>query len=331
MAATRNEIPFLAVPTAASMNGYTSAIAAILSNGVKRTLPTVQVTGIFADVDILAQAPVEMTLAGFGDLVSKPFSNACWYLSARMTGGTRSEAPSRLLDEPFRELLTHAKGIGEKEVEAVAALTETLLLSGCAMALAGSSSPASGGEHLLSHYWDMVAHANHRPLRGLHGTQVGIATLITGRLYEGMLHANEGYSSVSERMEVYPSSSEMMAEGVRKRHPDLPHGIREEIVAQALQKYLPPQEQLERLYTLERDWPEIREDLLGMLMPIQDIEDALRAAGAPVRAEEIGVDLKTLQDTVAVARDIRSRYTILDFASDMGVLESYCDMLAGAP
>ena len=327
MASHHHKIPFFAIPTAASMNGYTSAIAAILSGGVKRTIPTGQVSAIFGDLNILAHAPQEMTWAGFGDLVSKPYSNACWYLSSMLSDGVRTDTPAKLLDGPFHDLLTKASGIKVRDSEAIRALTETLLLSGCAMALAGSSSPASGGEHLISHYWDMVAHANHRPLRAFHGTQVGIATLVSGRLYEGILGAKVMFSSIEERYSTYPFNEEEMRMRVLSRHPDLPTDILEEVVEQSLLKYLQPAQHLQRLKDIEAYWEEIRDTLQDLLLPVDGIEQALLDAGAPTRSEEIGVDLETLSHTVLVARDIRSRYTILDFASDLGVLGSYTEML----
>ena len=64
-----------------------------------------------------------------------------------------------------------------------------------------------------------------------------------------------------------------------------------------------------------------------MLIPYQEIEAALEAAGAPTRASDIGVDDEVLAHTVLVAKDIRSRYTILDLAEDLGILRSFCEMI----
>jgi glycerol-1-phosphate dehydrogenase [NAD(P)+] len=51
------------------------------------------------------------------------------------------------------------------------------MLNGVAMEVAGSSRPASGSEHLISHALD---HITTRPR--LHGLQVGVATYIVSRL-----------------------------------------------------------------------------------------------------------------------------------------------------
>jgi len=323
MAATQVDTPFVTVPTAASMNGYTSAIAAILSKGVKRTIPTHQAEAVFADVDVVAAAPERLNLAGFGDLASKPYSNACWYLSHKITGGARSDAPAQLLDGPFHRLLESAPGLRTAQSEAVEVLTQTLLLSGCAMALAGSSSPASGGEHLISHYWDMVEHASHRPVRALHGTQVGVATCLSARLYERIVALDLGEMDVDARMEAAGLTVEERRAEVAKRHPALPQKIVDEIVAEAVKKALSPQAQRERLMEIRAHWNEWREELRGMLLPSDTIRRALSAAGAPIRASELGVDDSTLSHTVKVCRDMRSRYTVLDLASDWGLLEPF--------
>jgi len=323
MAATQEDIPFVTVPTAASMNGYTSAIAAILSKGVKRTIPTHQAEAVFADVGVVAVAPERLNLAGFGDLASKPYSNACWYLSHKITGGARSDAPAQLLDGPFHRLLESAPGLRTAEPDAVEVLIQTLLLSGCAMALAGSSSPASGGEHLISHYWDMVEHASHRPVRALHGTQVGVATCLSAQLYERIVAMEVGEMDVDARMAAAGMTVEERRAQVQSRHPALPQQIVDEIVAEAVKKALSPQAQRERLMEIRSHWNEWREELRGLLLPSDTIRAALSAAGAPTRASELGVNDRTLSHTVKVCRDMRSRYTVLDLASDWGLLEPF--------
>ena len=79
-AATASGCPQVTVATAASMNGYPSAIAALTVNGVKVTEPCRPPVAIVADPHFLATAPAAMTGAGFGDLLSKNASTADWLL-----------------------------------------------------------------------------------------------------------------------------------------------------------------------------------------------------------------------------------------------------------
>src|SRR5204862_3625605 len=60
---------FLSVPTAASMDGYASSVAALQVDGVKVTYPARAPRGIFADPRVAAAAPAELTRSGVGDLL----------------------------------------------------------------------------------------------------------------------------------------------------------------------------------------------------------------------------------------------------------------------
>lgn len=316
-------LPYVTVPSAASMNGYTSAIAAILSSGVKRTRSTQQTEAVFADIDVLRQAPLKMNLAGFGDLSSKPYSNACWYLSSRFAGAGWSSAPAELLDGPFLRLLDAAHGIGTGDPNAIRLLIETLLLSGCAMALAGSSSPASGGEHLLSHYWDMVEHGAGRDVRALHGTQVGIATVLSARLYDRILHLDPAHIDIDAAMASHPKNIGELRLQVANRHPDLPQSVVSEIVQECEKKYTPAITYRTHLTDLRNTLPELQRSLATRLLDPSLVYNALLAANAPTQASEIGVDPEKLAHTVLYCRDIRARYTVLDLAHELGVLKPF--------
>ena len=85
----------------------------------------------------------------------------------------------RALDKCFDK----AEGLKSRDAESLGALLEALTLTGVAMALVNISRPASGAEHMLSHFWEMDYIA-----RGLnpnhHGIQVGVATPVIARFYE---------------------------------------------------------------------------------------------------------------------------------------------------
>jgi glycerol-1-phosphate dehydrogenase [NAD(P)+] len=327
MAATRELVPWVSVPTAPSMNGYTSAIAAILVRGVKRTLPAHQASAVFADLDVLSRAPAQLVQAGFADLSSKPFSNACWILSSVFASEPYRADAAKLLDGPFRRLLAAAEGVGARSAAAMEQLANTVLLSGCSMALAGTSSPASGGEHLVSHYWDMVEHAAHRPVRALHGLQVGVATVLSARLYEKVLAFDWSKASLDDLSAQQPADGRALEALVRSRHPALPTDIVDELVVQSLGKFAPPPVVRARLAAIAEQWSSLQSRLSQSVLGAEEMVRALRAVGAPTQASDLGVDLPTLRHTVLVCRDIRQRYTILDFANDLGILAPFCASL----
>ena len=178
--------PYTIFGTAASMNGYASGIAAILSNGLKTTVPARPARSIILDTQVLSEAPAELTQAGLGDLMSKPVSDSDWWLANELEESGYSTLPSQIVDHAVQEAIAAAAGLAERDPSAHGALGRALVLSGVAMVVAGSSSPASGGEHLISHLWDMEAHREGRAVR-LHGAQVGVATCISAALYQTII------------------------------------------------------------------------------------------------------------------------------------------------
>ncbi len=135
---------------------------------------------------MLAAAPLELTLAGLGDLVSKPFCGCDWWIASLLRGEAFCPQPQRILGEAFDSSLEVFPRLAGRDPEVVALLAKLLVVSGITMTIAGSSSPASGGEHLLSHYWDMINSRDGRPL-GLHGAQVGVASVAMDALYARIL------------------------------------------------------------------------------------------------------------------------------------------------
>ena len=324
MSSFRTDRAYVAVPTAASMNGYTSTIAAVLADGVKRTLPCHQPVGIFADVDVVRNAPERLNRAGFGDLLSKPFSNVDWLLSHLIRDVPYSSDAAEFLDEPFNELLDHADGIAQAAPDAIRLLLETLLLSGYSMAMAGTSAPASGGEHLISHYWDMEQHCQHEELRALHGTQVGIATWVSALLFErlGSLDIDQAIESMDIR-QAAPTLDEM-----RKNHPRLSSDVCREVYEQFLAKQKVGEELREELDLIRDRWPRIQEVIRASCPSAASIEAILRAAGCTMKASDIGVSKESLAHTIGVCRQIRNRYVALDLMADLGVLEPWSSQVA---
>lgn len=321
MASDQLERPYQVVPTAASMNGYTSTIAAVLSRGVKRTLPCHQPEAIFADIGVLCAAPHHLTAAGFGDLLSKPYSTSDWLLSHFVRGVPFEEGPAALLDGPFQALLEHAPQVGRAEAGGVSILMETLLISGFSMALAGSSAPASGGEHLVSHYWDMEQHCQEGPLVALHGTQVGVATRLSAHLFERLI-ALEADAIAPDACAARRPDDAWLAD-LETMHPQLTANVVDEVRDQLRIKQRHGDALRSELADLKARWPEVRQALAASLMPAARIEQALVEAGCADRASSIGVERERAVHTLRVCRHIRSRYVALDLLDDLGLLHDW--------
>lgn len=320
MVAQRHRTAYQCVATAASMNGYTSGIAAVLSRGVKRTLPATPAEAVFADVDVLCEAPSHLNLAGFGDLLSKPYSNADWKLSALVRGVAYAERPARILDDAFELLLAHAESIGNAEATGIEILAATIILSGFTMAIAGTSAPASGGEHLVSHYWDMEQHCRHAPLYGLHGTQVGIATRMSALLFERLVELRKEDIDPEAAAARRPDLN--WIDRLAVLHPRLTPEVVEEVREQVRDKQRSGDALRDELHDVRERWPEIKAALTEVLLPSRRITRALQRAGAPDRPSRLGIGRDHAVRTLRVCRHIRNRYVALDLLDDLGLLEA---------
>ncbi len=180
---SRTKLPYIIVATAPSMDGYVADCAPIISHGYKYS-PLAQLTyGLIGDTDILRTAPQDLIQAGFGDLVGKITALADWDLAANTEHEYQCDTCVQLVRRAMDKCFSKADGLNERDPEALGALLEGLTLTGVAMSLVNVSRPASGSEHLLSHFWEMDYIA-----RGLnpnhHGIQVGVATPVIARFYE---------------------------------------------------------------------------------------------------------------------------------------------------
>jgi glycerol-1-phosphate dehydrogenase [NAD(P)+] len=125
--------------------------------------------GVVIDTEICLQAPEILWLSGVGDLAAKCTAGIDWKRAFHAKGEPVDDFSALLSEASFYEFLARPM----RDLEGMRLLGTTLILSGVAMSIGGSSRPASGSEHLISHALD---HLSTRPR--LHGLQVGIATYL---------------------------------------------------------------------------------------------------------------------------------------------------------
>jgi glycerol-1-phosphate dehydrogenase [NAD(P)+] len=321
LASFRREIPYLVAATAPSMNGYTSGIAAVMLGGVKCTVDCHQPLAVLADLDVICKAPAELTAAGIGDLESNPTATADYRLAGRLRGDFYCSAPEGVVLSAEARVAEAAEAIAAGDPAAMALLTEALLLSGFSMKLAGSSSPASGGEHLISHHWDMTAESEGR-VEGWHGAQVGVATIVTAALYEHLAQVDPADIDPDALVSARPAEADL------KRQIASLHGPLAELVEpEVFDKRLPNEQLHKQLEGIRAGWSELWAHLSPVLRPAARIREILRAARAPTTVAELGLSPDHLRRSLQVARDIRSRYTVLDFAAELGLLGQSADQV----
>ncbi|MCU0253609.1 MAG: iron-containing alcohol dehydrogenase [Acidobacteria bacterium] len=314
-------VPLVAVATAASMNGYLSPIAALTVGGLKVTVPAEPARALVVDLDVLAAAPRRLAAAGFGDLCSKPVSGADWVLASWLSGEPPCPAALSVADEAVARARAGAAGIAAGEGAALAALAEALLLSGISMMLAGTSSPASGGEHLVSHYLDMSA-AGWGRVPCLHGEQVAVGTRASLALYRRLL-AESGRSDRRATAPIEPPGAAFDA-----LHAHLDPAAREEVAREAAAKREWAGGRTARALRLAAEWERLAARLAPQLAAGRGIEADLAEAGTPSHFGAIDVLPPRAAHTLRAARHLRRRYTVLDLASDLGWLDDWAPEIA---
>ena len=183
--------PFISLPTAPSVDAYTSVGAALVRTGFKQTIPCQTPIAVFADLQTLRKAPGRMVAAGFGDMLGKYTSLADWQLGHLLVGEPYDPEIAQRARRALLSCVENAEEIGQVSKTGITRLMEGLLESGLCMAEVGSSRPASGAEHLLSHFWEMKRMQEHRPAV-LHGTKVGVGTVLAARRYEAIRSLTQG-------------------------------------------------------------------------------------------------------------------------------------------
>lgn len=166
-------LPYYAVPTSLTNDGFCSPQSSLTVRGKRRSLPAALPFGVVIDTAVCLQAPRVLTLSGVGDLVAKFTAVRDWKLAFHQTSEPVDDFAALLSDGSIHAYLSHP----DFDLDGIRLLATALMLNGIAMEMCGSSRPASGSEHLISHALDAISA---RPR--LHGLQVGMASYIVSIL-----------------------------------------------------------------------------------------------------------------------------------------------------
>lgn len=184
--ANEKKLHYMVVATAPSMDGYASTGAAMITGGMKVTYPAGVPKAIIADPEILAGAPMEMIKAGYGDIVGKYSALNDWKLSRAVNGEYFCQYIYDTTYEMIKKTVALADGLLQRDAESVKVLMEALVAVGIMMSFAGTSRPASGSEHHLSHFFEIVGILNGENYFA-HGIDVAYSTVVTAEIREKLL------------------------------------------------------------------------------------------------------------------------------------------------
>jgi glycerol-1-phosphate dehydrogenase [NAD(P)+] len=301
----------IAIQTACSINGFIADRSVLIVAGAKRTVESRWPDVLVADTDILTAAPPRLNLAGVGDLSTVPNAVAEWQLAARLGHGPPYDpAVVEGVLAAMPALPRLAQAARDAEPEGVADLARLLAASGLSMGIVGSTAPASGTEHAVSHLMEMVL----RGRAASHGMQVTVATRLALRVWQLV---DRTIRSTPARVQIPDETT--CRDAVARAFAELgPHTVDECWTAYSAKRdwLLAHQSAVEALVT---DW----DAFVGALtLPSpEQFDEVSNASGLPTQARQLGdgYDNELLFWALRNAHLLRERISIVDLADVLGV------------
>src|SRR5215217_3965583 len=268
-------LPFVAVQSTGSVNGFSNDFTVLLKGGAKRTVPSRCPDALLIDLPVLASAPHKRNAAGFGDTLATFTAPADWYLAYLMGMGDYHQAPVTLILEQAHEVLDEAAALERRESEALYKLARVLTLTGIACSVAGSTAPGSGTEHLVGHLLDMSAMQLGRPF-AFHGAQVGVACVPVAAAWEALF---EGLDPSEVDVDACFPSPDRMEPVVREAFAEIDPsgGVGEECWSDYAKKLERWSERRPQLESFLGNWAQYREELQGIVATPDRLGKALEA------------------------------------------------------
>ena len=288
-------IPYMVVATAPSMDGYASSGAAMILAGMKETVSAGLPLAIVADTEILKTAPLDMLQAGYGDIVGKYSALNDWKLSHIVNDEYFCPYIYDTTYQAILDTLPRAKGILERDEESIRILMEALVGVGIMMSLAGSSRPASGSEHHLSHFFEITGIVTDKPYFA-HGIDVAYSTVVTAQIREELLQKDFPNT-------LYRPAQDALAAKIRSIYGPVADGCM--ALQEKVGNYAKDRAQLYKANE------QAIKKVLAEMPSAQQIEKILADIGLDMAAFYDMYGAEKINDAVWYAKDLKDRYTVL--------------------
>jgi len=291
------------------MNAYTTNTASVLFDGLKKSITCHGAKGIFFDLSVLAQCPPRLISAAFADVICRTTAQVDWLMSHLLFDTPYAETPYTLLaiDEPT--MIARAADMLTGDVDALGMLTRISAIMGLGTSFTETTHSGSMAEHMISHYIDMFAGAQHPGTS--HGEQVGVATVTLSRLHNQILTASQAplmQPTIIPEAELHERFGAEMASMM---------------IEQTSIKALDERKADVLNERFARDWETLSARLRQVMLPFDTLLSAMQQAGCQTSASELGVNAEFYQDAILHARYIRDRFSMLDIADDSGQLQDF--------
>ena len=285
-------IPFVAIPTLASSDGFTANICSAILNGQKKSTPMCAPILVVADLDIIKGAPARLVASGINDILAKYISLTDWRIAKIVADEYYCPMVAELAEHALKLMREAADKYAATGVADHEAMTMAQMESGLTMQLLNHSRAASGAEHLMAHLVEL-----HPPrfekAEGIHGECVGVGTFECIKVY------HELAKKTPKAKPFQPLTEEWVREKFGER---LMPGIMKENENDVLATF-PSQNIVDH-------WDEIRE-LIAKIPPVEEMEKLYSDCRCKYRPEDIGIDPSLADEMLEISAAIRNRLTLI--------------------
>lgn len=283
-------IPFVAIPTLASSDGFTANVCSVVIDGHKRSIPMSAPALVAADLNIIAGSPMFLTVSGVADILSKHISLADWKIAHIASGEYYCERVAGMAQQALDMMVSCADALLDGDEPDFEAMTMAQMISGLSMQMLGNSRAASGAEHLVAHLVEMKP-PRFEGAHGIHGECVGVGSVICAGEYHRMMKK----TPKAKPFEPLPES------WIREKFGPLAEGIIEENKNDVLAAFEPQ--------NIVDHWDEIR-DIVSNIPTAEEFAAVFQSLDGKYRLSDIGIDESLSDEVLDISAAIRNRLTL---------------------
>jgi glycerol-1-phosphate dehydrogenase [NAD(P)+] len=309
----RSRNRFISLPTAPSVDGYTSENAPLVIRGFKRSYRAQAPEAVFADLKTLCEAPPSMIAAGFGDMLGKYTALADWKLGHLLWGEEFRPDLEARVRKALAGCVECLPEIRRASKEGISCLMLGLAESGECITEFGDSRPAAGFEHLLSHFWEMKLLREGRPAV-LHGAKVGVAAVLEAGLYERLRALGKEEALLMLETSALPGYEAQLDQIERVYGP-----IAGEIIGDQHSFLDISPERFKQLKAdIRQRWDEVQA-VAATVPSAGQLSKWLHAAGGPATAEALGISPTEVDLGMSAAHFLRARFNVWKLGQVLGM------------
>lgn len=302
------KVPFVSVPTCASVDGFASGSSALSLGGGKVTLPSGAPIAVVCDLETIAAAPKYLTASGVGDMLAKYIAIADWRIGKYVSGEYYCDYIADLQLDATNAIMDSIDDIAAGGMDGTGKLMEGLLLSGLAMQMSGITRPASSFEHHFSHFLEVVPFKN-ADKNALHGEKVGIASILAANYFK---------SFVLSLKKIPDENKENMFD--LKKVTDYFSQFGESTVNWVIKENSPTISRLLDKNLLKENYKKVLE-CCDIVPSGEKMKEILRKLGGKTSCEDINISKEECLELVSHCCYIRNRFTLLRLVCDFKTYE----------